>query len=184
MSAKPFLTFYTPTFRRPQGLTRCLASVRSQTAVDSIEQIVIPDHVGVGVGGMFDRIKQYADAIHGDYVHILCDDDALFAPDVVACVKYFAEAEGSPELIVVDVVKGRNRWPAPPAWPPRFGFIDLGCGIVRADVWKRHVADYQPVYEGDITFFNALAAAGVQASIYPILFLTGAVSRGAPEETA
>lgn len=180
----PFLTFYTPSFRRPQGLARCLASVQAQTAVESIEHIVIPDHLGVGVGGMFARIQQYADAVHGRYVHILCDDDFLASTTVVACVESFAEAQDYPELIIVDAEKGGSRWPTRPAWPPRFGYIDLGCGIVRADVWKRHVAEYQPVYEGDFTFFQALADAGVKAAHYPILFSVGLVSHGAAEATA
>jgi hypothetical protein len=32
----PFISFYTPTFKRPRLMARCLASVWSQTAVDAI----------------------------------------------------------------------------------------------------------------------------------------------------
>ena len=177
----PFITLYTPTYRRPQALARCLASVQQQTAIESIEQIVIPDHVGVGVGGMFARIQEYAAAVHGRYVHILCDDDILASPTVVACVETFAESHGYPELILVGAIKGGRPWPSDPAWPPQFEKIDLGCGIVRADVWKRHVGDYQPVYAGDFTFFKALADAGVQAANLPMVFVIGAVSGGMPE---
>jgi hypothetical protein len=56
----PFLTFYTPSYRRPHGLAKCLASVQMQTIVSEIEQIVIPDHVGLGVGGMFAQVSRYA----------------------------------------------------------------------------------------------------------------------------
>lgn len=180
----PFLSFYTPTYRRPQGLAKCLASVQGQTAVSEIEQVVIPDHVGVGVGGMFAKVQHYADAIHGQYVHILADDDVLASPDVVAQVKAFAEAEGFPALIIVDAKKGDATWPAGQIWPPVCGQIDLGCGIVRADIWKAHVADYKPVYEGDFTFFQALHRAGLgdeSVKYLPLLFSVGAVSRGAAE---
>ena len=184
----PFITFYTPTYRRPQGLARCLQSVQEQTAVALIEQIVIPDHCGVGgddgVGKMFSRIPQYVDAIHGQYVHVLCDDDVLAAPDVVEKVRVFAEMEGHPEMILVDATKGSSRWPMTPAWPPRnVSNIDLGCGIVRPDIWKRHVAAYSSFYDGDFRFYKALHAAGVEAVAYPIL-LTGAVSHGAAEDAA
>lgn len=182
---KPFLTFYTPTYRRPQGLARCLASVQAQTVVERIEQIVIPDHCGVGgdegVAAMFGKIPQYANAVHGDYVHILGDDDELASPVVVEIVKEFIEANGRPELVIVDVIKGGAHWPEPPAWPPQLARIDLGCGIVRADVWKHHVADYGAAYEGDFIFYRALHQAGVQAAIFPFLFLTGGVSHGATE---
>jgi hypothetical protein len=46
---QPFLTLYTATYKRPQQLARCLASVAMQTLVNEIEHIVIPDHVGLGM---------------------------------------------------------------------------------------------------------------------------------------
>lgn len=177
----PFITFYTPTYKRPQGLARCLASVAGQTAVDRIEQIVIPDHVGIGVGGMFSRVRAYAPAVHGKYVHFLCDDDVLAGPDVVQQVEAFAAAQHDPPLILVRTNKDGATWPAGMPWPPVCGQIDLNCGIVRADVWRRHVADYQAIYEGDFTFFEALHKAGVDAAYLPLLFSVGAVSRGAAE---
>jgi glycosyltransferase involved in cell wall biosynthesis len=48
----PFLTVLTPTYRRPVGLVACLESVWTQTAIDQIEQVVMVDHIGLGIGGM------------------------------------------------------------------------------------------------------------------------------------
>lgn len=184
----PFITFYTPTYRRPAALARCIASVQEQTAARAIEQIVIPDHAGAGgdegVGAMFGRIQLYADAVHGEYVHILCDDDVLASPVVVEAVQEFIQAEGHPELVIVDVIKGPWKCPTDPAWPPRLSHIDLGCGIVRADVWKKHVAGYTPTYDGDFQFYRHLHEAGVKAKVFPFLFMTGEVSHGAAEEAA
>jgi hypothetical protein len=179
----PFITLYTPTFRRPQGLARCFASVAAQTAVAEIEQIVIPDHLGVGVDGMFARVPQYAEAVHGEYVTFLCDDDVLVHPDVVALVRDFARAHDNPPLILVGTHKGPHIWPQGNPWPPQLGSIDLNCGIVRADVWKQHVHVYAASarYESDWDFLNALYLAGVPAVWCDVVFSRGGVSRGAAE---
>lgn len=177
----PFLTLYTPTYRRPQGLARNLASVQAQTAVADIEQIVIPDHVGVGIGGMFSRVQHYADAVHGQYVMFLCDDDLLASTDAVSQLRDIAQAQSFPELLIVQARKGGATWPAPPAWPPRMGYIDLNCLVVRSDIWKRHVGQYGDRYEGDFDFAHALWSAGVSAVSVDLLVSSGGVSRGAAE---
>lgn len=180
----PFLTLYTPTYRRPQQLARCLDSVRQQTAVEAIEQIVIPDHVGVGVHGMFARVRHYADAVHGRYVHLLADDDVLAGPTVVAHVQAFADAHDNPPVILVSARKGGQEWPQGNPWPPQCGHIDLGCVITRADVWKRHVGDYGLNYEGDYWYMRALYEAGHPAAWCDLLFSIGAVSHGRAEVAA
>lgn len=180
---RPFITLYTPTYRRPRGLARNLASVQEQTCVRDIEQIVIPDHVGIGVGGMFARVPDYADAVHGLYVAFLCDDDVLASPQAVEQVRDAAEDEGFPEALIVRTNKGGSVWPAGDAWPPRLGSIDLNCIIVRHDVWQRHAHRYGPRYEGDFDFMRALWADGVHVVPLEILFSTGAVSRGLPESS-
>lgn len=180
---RPFLTLYTPTFKRPQALARCLASVAEQTIIGEIEQLVIPDHVGIGVAGMYARVPDYVGAVHGRYVMFLCDDDVLNGPTVIECVKAFAEVHDEPELILVATQKGDATWPAGHPWPPREGTIDLNCAIVRADIWKQHVHAYsaQARYEGDCDFLQALYEAQVQPHWLGIVVSCGAVSRGAPE---
>lgn len=180
----PFITFYTPTYRRPHGLARCLASVAGQTAIHDIEQIVIPDHVRVGIDGMYANIPRYIDAVHGDYVHLLADDDELAGPTVVEQVRDFAVAHQFPPVILVAVNKGGLELPIGSPWPPVMGHIDLGCVITRADVWKAHAKDYGRRYEGDFDFAAALYQAGHSAEWCDLLFLTGGVSRGAAEAAA
>ncbi len=176
----PFLTFYTPTYKRPMALGRCLASVARQSDVQTLEQIVIVDHLGIGIDGMYTRVPDYADAVHGSYVHVLADDDELASPDVVAYVRAFAEAHGMPAVILVDVQKGPLMLTAP-SWPPVMGQIDLGSMIVRADVWKAHAHEWGHRYEGDFDFAAALHRSGREAVYCPVLFLRGAQSRGAAE---
>lgn len=178
----PFLSFYTPTYKRPQALARCLASVAAQTDVALIEQIVIPDHVGIGVDGMFAAVPRYGAILSGRYVHLLADDDALASPHVVEIVRHFAEAHDNPPVILVRVVKGGVLLPSSgEPWPPVCGQIDLGCLIVRSDIWKAHAADYGQRYEGDYDFAHALFEAGLPALMCDMLFLCGDVMRGAPE---
>lgn len=177
----PFLTLYTPTYRRPYGLARCLESVRTQTIVADLEQIVIPDHVGVGIDGMYRQVPNYAAAVHGRYVAFLCDDDVLHGPQVAEAVRDFARAEGYPPLILVGTEKNGQMLPVGEPWPPQCGSIDLNCAIVRSDVWRRYAAAYGHVYEGDYVFMKTLYDAGVPAKWCPILFSVGGVSRGAAE---
>lgn len=176
----PFLTFYTPTFKRPHGLAACLASVAAQTAVAEIEQIVIPDHLGIGIDGMYAHVPRYVDAVHGRYVHLLADDDALADPHVVATVLAFAERHGNPPVILVGVQKGPLVIQRP-SWPPAIGCIDLGNVITRADVWKAHAKDYGKRYEGDFDNIDAIYRAGHEAMFCDVLFLRGGQSHGAPE---
>jgi hypothetical protein len=178
---QPFITFYTPTYKRPQALARCLASVASQTVVGEIEQIVIPDHVGVGIHGMYARVPQYASAVHGEYVMFLCDDDVLADATVVETVKTFARSHDNPPLILVATKKGPNIFPAGNPWPPQCGSIDLNCAIVRWDVWTRHAGSYGARYEGDWDFMQALHLDGVAPLWCDVILSHGAVSRGRAE---
>lgn len=175
----PFITFLTPTYRRPKGLAQCLASVQAQTAHDEIQHIVIVDHVGVGIDGMYASLPTYATSVQGEYVHILCDDDVLETVDVVASVRDCAR-KFNPAVILVDVVKGPLFLHHAP-WPPRLAEIDLGCMIVRRDVWLAHVHDYGKRYEGDFDFAEAVARAGHMAMFLPMLFLRGGQSHGSAE---
>jgi GT2 family glycosyltransferase len=179
----PFMTFYTPTYRRPQALAACLASVQAQTAVASIEHIVIPDHVGLGVGGMYQRVPFYANAVHGKYVHVLADDDILVSPTVVEEVLACAVRNEDPEVIIVKSKKGNSVYPTKAHWPPAMGYIDLGCIITRRDVWRRHVQAYGHPgrYEGDFDFADAVWQAGHKAVFCDLLFVEGGIMRGAAE---
>lgn len=184
--SSPFITFITPTYRRPQQLAACLASVGAQTAVADIEQIVLPDHVGLGiVDGLYGRLPHYVDAIHGRYVHVLADDDVLASPTAVAEVKAFAEANHEPPVIVVRVRKGHMTLPGQSLNPPVCGAIDMGCLIQRADIYRRFVSAYcTGRYEGDFDHAHALWKAGIPFAVMPSLFVVGAQSHGRPEVAA
>ena len=179
----PFITFYTPTFRRPDGLAKCLASVARQTAVAHVEQIVLPDHVGYGItGGLYGRIPWYAEACRGQYVHILCDDDELTGERVVAQLMAFAKAKDYPPVIMVGAIKKGFRYPScDPRGEPRVSQVDLGCYVLRHDIWLRHCRDYGARYEGDYDHAMALYRAGHRVEFLDLDFVEGGASNGRPE---
>jgi hypothetical protein len=177
----PFLTLYTPTYKRPQGLARNFASVAEQSIVGEIEQIVIPDHIGHGIPGMFARVGDYAPAVHGQYVHLLGDDDVLAGARAVEEVRDFAKAKGDPDVIVVRAQKGGMLCPLGQAWPPVLGGIDLGCLITRTDIWLEHCRDYGRRYEGDYDYARSLFVKGRRAVFFDFLFCMGGQGVGRPE---
>lgn len=179
----PFLSIYTPTFRRPRQLAACLASVGRQTAADDVEQIVVPDHVGHGLeAALYGRLPWYAPVLRGRYVTLIADDDVLAGETVVEQVRAFAAAQHDPDVIVTRVVKNGLSLPAcDPCGPPECGAIDLGSYLVRGDVWQQHVSDYRQVYEGDYWHVKAMHDAGRRFAFCDVLWLTGGASHGRPE---
>jgi hypothetical protein len=182
-TAPPFLTLYTPTFRRPRQLSACLASIGAQTAVEDLQQIVHPDHVGYGVGpGLFGRLQEIAPSVRGRYVNFLCDDDTLASERCVELVKAFAEARGNPDVIVCKVVKGALTLPlCDPEGEPVCGQCDLTSFIVRRDVWFAHLSDYQQIYEGDYHHAHAMWRAGRKFAFCNLVWAIGGASNGRPE---
>lgn len=184
---KPFVTFITPTYRRPKALAHNLASVQAQTAADDIEQIVLPDPVGLGVAeGLYGRLPRYAAAVHGQYVNVLCDDDVLASPQAVELLRAFVRTHARPpKVIVVEVTKGGRRLPSClPEGPPQCGHVDLTSFIVRADIWRQHVDDYGRRYEGDYDHAKALFDAGYGFRFMPQMWAIGGASHGRVEEGA
>lgn len=182
----PFVTFWTPTFRRPKQLAACIASLDAQTARDRIEQIIVPDFVGLGVAeGLYGRLPLYQDVFHGQYINFLCDDDIMATPTAVEEVEAWARAQNYPDVIVTQVVKNGLTLPlCSPTDEPVCGQVDLTSYLVRADVWKQHVKDYGLIYEGDFTHALAMHQSGRQFAFCPVLWAIGPASRGATEEAA
>ncbi len=182
-TAPPFLTLWTPTFRRPRQLALNLASVGKQTIADQIQQIVVPDHIGLGVaGGLYGQLPWYAQAFRGEYVNFLCDDDVIADEKNVERIRGFARARGNPPVIVCRVLKGSLNLPAcDPIGEPQLGSIDLTSFFVRGDVWHQHVGDYGLRYEGDYDHAMALWRAGHPFAYLDLLYATGGASHGRPE---
>lgn len=181
----PFLTLYTSTHLRPQALARNMVSVGRQTAVERVEQLVFPDHVGYGLaGGLFGRVPWYAAACRGRYVAFLSDDDELADEGVVERLEKFIKQHGEPPLVLVNVLKGGQRFPKSefPAAEPEEGKIDLGSYIYRRDVWLKYKDAFGLRYQGDFDHALRLWYEGYVATYAKdLMFAVGPLSNGRPE---
>ena len=179
-TGRPFLTIFTCTYQRPKGLEACLKSVARQTLAHEIEHIVLPDHVGVAPNdAVYGRLPKYVDAVHGEYVHVLGDDDVLSDDRVVERLKLFAERNGKPDVIVLKCKKGDQVYPK--ADPFREGDIDLCNFVVEAEMWKACMERYGENYKCDFGFYAELTAYMDTIDRSDILFAQGAVGGGRPE---
>lgn len=156
----PFLTIYTPTYRRPRALARCVASVEGQ-ARRNFEHIIYRDEVGEGIAGMFARLIENSVKFTGEYVYVLQDDDQLAGPDVTGQIEDFARANGNPPVIVARTHKGQLALPSQPGQRPSVGGIDLGNYIVRRDVFLEHMGGFATGrYVADCDFIQRVWDAG------------------------
>jgi len=151
----PFLTFYTPTYRRPKLLADCVASVQRQSDSDW-QHLIIPDEVGIGIGGMFAAVKLNVGQIHGKYVYFLQDDDIIVDQDFVAGLKEFTKDNNYPPVVIVRNIKGPLNLPDIWQARPERGHIDLGSYVTRMDIFAMHADKFLPTYDGDFEFIRAL----------------------------
>lgn len=157
----PFLTIYTPTYRRPRALRRCLASVARQLR-RNFEHIVYRDEIGEGIAGMFARLIENAANFAGEYVYVLQDDDWLTDPDVTGQLEDFARASGNPPVIIARTRKGPLALPSIEGQRPSVGEIDLGNYVVRRDVFMEHRQGFASGrYVADCDFIQRVWDAGV-----------------------
>lgn len=161
-----FLSIFTPTYRRPSFLKRCVESVCMQTlwsadpALSEIQHVIWEDRVGVGVAGMYRELANQAKRLTGEYVYILQDDDILAVDSVAERLKHFAYENSSPAVIICRNTKRGNTYPITWQQAPVLGFIDLGNFVVRRDVYMQHVGDFGKEYSGDYPFIKRLWDAG------------------------
>lgn len=178
----PFLTIYTPTYKRPKFLAINKRSVDAQTCTD-YEHIIHVDGQGVGVGGMFRQMKADAEAFRGDYVYILQDDDRLCDDYVVADLQRFAQANDNPPVIICRNRKSNMMLPDRWGMRPEKAHIDLGSYVIRRDVFLQYKDNFAERYEADFFFIAAVWDAGVPFSWFDRLIAeSDQFGFGRPEE--
>lgn len=147
---KPFLTVYTPTFRRPTWLARCKESVDAQGVhFGRVQHLIIEDTIGLGVGGMYADVRNHHEKIEGEWVYFLSDDDVM-APGVVQKFRKLVDSGLDADVVIGPFRIGQRLFPTVWKSPPKQTHITLGNWIV-----KRHVHESIPYgnrYEGDFDF--------------------------------
>ena len=176
-----FMTFYTPTYKRPLGLARCKASVAAQTDSD-YQHLVIEDTVGIGIDGVFRDVPKYHDQLQGEYVYFLCDDDVLTDPNMVRDLKRFVQDHDHPDVVMARATIGPYMFPGPECWQaaPVVGGVTLSNWIVKRAVWE--AVPYGAYYEGDAEFIVKCWQAGYRFAWWDRLICSAmGWSRGATE---
>lgn len=180
----PFLTIYTPTYKRPRMLKQAIESVDRQTMRRQIKHVIDEDNSQEGIAGMYRRYRAAIPSFRGEYAFFLQDDDVLEAPDSVEQVYQFAKEHNNPPVIIVRNTKGFHGL-LPKNWrqPPRLGEIDFANWIVRQDVHKQMAMHYGECYEGDYAFIKAVWDAGYEFEWFDYLFSHATqIGFGKPEE--
>jgi glycosyltransferase involved in cell wall biosynthesis len=187
---QPFLSIYTPTYKRPKGLAACMASIQAQTVADQIQHLIVPDYAGVGlVEALYQWPPRYAASLIGDYVTFMADDDVLETPNVVEQLAQLAALHDQPDVLIVQSRKygggmDLGSLPYEQYGPPVLGRIDLGSVVTRRDVWLQHVQDYARnggCYESDYEHVRAMWDAGCRFVYTGLPFVRGGIGRGAAE---
>lgn len=176
---QPFLSVYTPTFRRPQALANCVASVKAQTI--TTEHVIIPDEVGIGIAGVYADVPNHAHKVHGTYVLFLSDDNYIIANDFAERLRDVIQREGYPDVVVFkNDICGCIQ---PAHWEAvDYGAIDLSCFVVAREIWQKHAGDWGRHYAGDFDFIRTLFDAGYRFYWWDSLEMRALrISNGVPE---
>lgn len=175
-----FLSVYTPTYKRPEALKRCKASVQAQTI--PTEHVIIVDEIGIGIAGMYGAIQEHAGKVTGEYVLVLSDDNYIIHPDFAERLQTVATTNMRPDVIVFkNDIAGLCIQPV--SWGDVvYGNIDLSCFAVKRRIWQRHSGDWGHNYAGDFYFAHALEKAGYTFHWWDSLEIRASkISNGAAE---
>lgn len=148
-SKKPFLSIVTRHhIGRPGAMSACRRSVQAMTDGD-LEHILLIDDGPRGLEFANCQFNEHQDLVRGQYVWKLDDDDALIYPELLTDLKALVKKH-EPTIIMVkaqigyDDVQKRDFGVMPSAnvWNKRPLSGEVCClnYIVRADVWKEHIA--------------------------------------------
>jgi hypothetical protein len=153
-----FLSVYTPTYKRPQALARCKASVEAQTI--PTEHIIIVDEIGIGIDGMYGAIQDHAGKVNGEYVLVLSDDNYIIHSDFAERLQAVSLEAMRPDVIVFkNDIAGLCIQPV--EWGRVvYGNIDLSCFAVKRRIWQRHSDAWGKNYTGDFYFIHTLEKLG------------------------
>lgn len=184
-SQRPFLSIITRKYKRPKGLSKNQASVKSLTDQD-YEQIFITDDIGKG---LYEANRSFQDVSpNGKLVYLLDDDDFIVNPDMITELKQIVK-EHDPDVIFFRMIiknnMNGNYYPTSEiCWgvKPVIARIGGSCFVVKNDIYKKFIHNFAHARCGDFHFINAVFESGAKCYWHDKLMCeTGRVSHGKPE---
>ncbi len=95
--------------------------------------------------------------IQGEYVLVLDDDDQIVEDTFIGELKEATRSGADLIMLKMQIVLG---FVVPEDdyfyLPPVVGHIGMSCFVVKRDLWIENVKHFDPVYQGDFTFINAV----------------------------
>ena len=150
-----FLSIVTRTCRRPKALAKCKRFVKAQDCQD-YEHIIIVDEIGRGAPWANRMLakRDWSD-LNGDYVYILDDDNLLLKGAITA----MQNGAGQHDLLICKInrlKRVQRSFPEDEYWemPPVYRHIDIGCVVLRIDLFLHSVKYFTARYEGDYDFIS------------------------------
>ena len=158
----PFLSIVTRCHgaRRPEGFRR------NEQSVDSLknkswEHILIIDQKGAGVYYANMSFVLAIQAVKGEYVFMLDDDDFINNPDMID--ELMKDTESKPDIVLfkMEIKNGNfnNIYPSPECWQsrkPKIAHIGTSCFAVRRDIWAKYIHHFGHPRCGDYRFLEAI----------------------------
>jgi len=153
-----FLTFVTRTCGRPIMLRKNIDSLLMQTDNDW-RQIILVDDDKRGMQFAEEMLISNKSRVKGDYVYVFDDDHRLITPGFVSGIRTIVAAT-NPDIIMVKCrIRGHGILPRP--WMGNGGYlkgahVDIGCFVVRGEVWGNYIYMIAHPYGGDWYFYDKL----------------------------
>ena len=156
----PFLSIVTRCCRRPDFLTRNIASIKGQTDQD-VEQVYIVDK---DQRGRYWANQEFANHVHrvdGEYVFILDDDCRLTSYEFVAKVR--EGSKSNPDVIMVQTSRPQlkpRKLPRDDVWG-KYAELHIHttnclCYVIKHDIWTHFIVEYGYPSAGDWHFLQAV----------------------------
>jgi len=161
LNHKPFLSIVIRTCKRPKALKRCLDSLVKQDDQD-FEITILRDEIGRGVawanGMMAERDWS---GLNGRYVYLLDDDNEMGSGAIGSIKKAMLDCD----MLICRINRLGTKcqrnirlrlWPEEDYWmkQPQFRHIDIGCVVLRFDLFVKAVKHFTHRYEGDFDFIS------------------------------
>jgi hypothetical protein len=151
---------------RPECLKRNIANVKGQTFNDIQHLLLKPKVEPTGTGRERAAAVGYLiygarNAVNGQYVMQLDDDDMIASPDFVQKIHDVVTADSSIDMIIFKCRLGDSVLPKPYLWNRRILRVSEIAGpniLVRWDVYQKAAREWTvPIYESDFLYIEECA---------------------------